>query len=173
MSEEPTPLSPSQYNKLLKAAEERSNRHGFTVYALGYTGLRSSEFSRLSCEWLNSGEQMLQVPEDAVKGIRSRVRSIPLSEDGVERFENFFRTQSEVAIAPSTVTKRVKSVSEDSLSENVTPQTLRSTFTTRLLQTGVPQSEIRQLLGNTPSKWDMMPVGEYGVAEKKIRSGLY
>ncbi|MDF9746291.1 tyrosine-type recombinase/integrase [Natrinema salsiterrestre] len=173
MSKEPAPLSPSKYNKLLKAAEERSNRHGFTVYALGHTGLRGSEFSRLSCEWLDSEKQMLQVPADAVKGIRSRVRSIPLSEDGVERFEDFFRTRSEVAITPSTVTKRVKSVSEDSLSDNVHSQTLRSTFTTRLLRTGVPQSEIRQLLGYTPSKWDLVPADGYGVAEKKIRNGLY
>lgn len=173
MNKEPKPLSASKYNKLLNTAEEKSNRHGFTVYALGHTGLRGSEFSRLSCEWLDSGERMLQVPEDAVKGIRSRVRSIPLSEEGVERFEEFFATRSEVGITRSTVTNRVKSVSEDSLSENITPQALRSTFTTRLLQLGVPQSEIRQLLGHTPSKLDLVPVDGYGVAEEKIRSGLY
>ncbi|WP_226483240.1 tyrosine-type recombinase/integrase [Natrinema amylolyticum] len=173
MSKEPTPLPPSKYKKLLEAAEKRSSRHGFTVYALGHTGLRGSEFSRLSCEWLDSEKQMLQVPADAVKGIRSRVRSIPLSEDGVERFKEFFTTRSEVAITHSTVTKQVKSISEDTLSENVSPQTLRSTFAMRLLQIGVPQSEIRQLLGYTPSKWDIVPADSYGVAEKKIRSGLY
>lgn len=128
----------------------------------------------MSRNWLYPQEQELHVPENATGESGSgRGRTIPLSQDSVKRFKEFFETQEEVDITPQSVTARVKSVGANALNEPVLPQTLRATFAVRLLQLDVPRTEIVQLLGNSPSEVGRTPRGEYRVAEEKIRSGLY
>lgn len=128
----------------------------------------------MSRNWLYPQEQELHVPENATgDSSPGRGRTIPLSQDSIKRFNEFFETQEEVDITPQSVTERVKSVSEQALNERVFPQTLRATFATRLLQLDVPRAEVGQLLGNSPSEVGRTPRGEYRVAEEKIRSGLY
>lgn len=169
-----SPLSPSKYNQLLEAADQTSERHGVTVYALGHTGLINKEFSNMSRDWLDPEDQVLQVPENVTRRPSIyRGRKIPLSEHGVERLEAFLESKSKVDLTPIGVTECVKSVGENTLNEKIVPQTLRVTFATRLHEVGVPQSAITQLLGHTPSDPIEVSLNGCEIAEEKIRSGLY
>jgi len=113
MGRTPEPLPPSRYSELLEAAEEKSNRHGFTVHALGHTGVANTEFSAMNRNWLYPKKQELHVPQNATAGSgQGNGRTIPLSQQSVKRFKEFFEEQEEVDITSHSVTARVKSVSE-------------------------------------------------------------
>lgn len=154
------PLTPDEYSTLLEAASGQTLRHEFTVYLLGYTGMRRREAAAFTPEWLDTGKNRVAVPGGLGKP-EANDRLIPLQSDAADELMSYLQGLEDDAfeVTPTTINRRVASVGESADITRVTPRLLRKTFERSLRQLGVPPEVMADILGVQTRS--VLPIKEY------------
>lgn len=145
-------LSGSEYGRLVEHADDRSPRHGFTVYLLGHTGIKRNAAANFTPSWFDPEQQLLSIPAEqdgwSPKSPK-QVREIPLSPRAAAQIAHYLKLLEPDAldVAPGTIYERVKTASTAAGMRHVAPSTLRHTFANRLLKYGLSHSTVAQVLG--------------------------
>jgi site-specific recombinase XerD len=153
----PVVLSQTEVRKFLGAIRNPKHRTLLTVcYA---TGLRVSEVVNLKVADIDSGRMVINVRQG--KGRKDRV--VPMSDDLVELLREYWRKVRPVdwlfpsswdkcsrPLTPRTVSRAcAKERKKQGMRKAVTPHTLRHSFATHLLDSGVNLRAIQQMLGHS------------------------
>ncbi|MFC6793921.1 tyrosine-type recombinase/integrase [Halobaculum halobium] len=64
------PLTESELDKLLAAADERNLDHQVAIYTLAHTGMRADELAHLRDGWIDWQSERLRVPPPKASGRR-------------------------------------------------------------------------------------------------------
>lgn len=125
-------LTDQEYRQLLRAANKLDYRYGFTVYALGHTGMRTGELAHFRPDWFDAESKLITIP-DSQDGwqLKSRQeRSISLDGASTETIRWYLSTLGENAYgcSPKTIHRHVTVAAEEAGLDSVTPYDLRYKF---------------------------------------------
>jgi len=150
----PIVLSQNETRRLIEAADKIRDR---ALIMVGYAaGLRVSEIVNLRIEDIDSDRMMLHVRQG--KGDKDRL--VPLSPALLDVLRRWWRTfkpttwlfpgeDGKRPLHPVTVRNIVRDAAKRAkIRKRVTPHTLRHTFATHLLETGVDVKTVQALLGH-------------------------
>lgn len=133
--------------------------HAIIMSMVG-AGLRKQEVIDLSVNNVNIQARSGSI---TIIGKGSKERVVPLNSDTRSSFSNwltvrdkyehhvskyFFLTKNNQIMTKDTITYIVREIAEKAGIKNVSPHTLRHTFAKRLIDQGVPLTEIKKLLGH-------------------------
>ena len=130
-------------------------KHKLIIKMLYGCGLRVSEVINLKKSDLNFDESLIHIR--LAKGRKDRFVKIPDSiKEELENYSKFgesevlFLSQRGGKLSTSTIQKIIKNFSKKAgLKKNISPHTLRHSFATHLLETGIDLKIIQKLLGHS------------------------
>lgn len=122
-------LTPKAYNKLVKTAQNLENQHGFTVYMIGKTGMRTGEIAHFHPEWFNAESNVINVPksQDDWQPKTGEERMISISSDTADTIDWYLSTLDDAyGCSEESIRSHVAVVSEKAGIDSVSPHQLRS-----------------------------------------------
>jgi integrase/recombinase XerC len=153
---EPDALTPTQQNKLERAADRRGPRDAAIITLLLYTGARVEECARLDTEDLAITARTGQV---RLHGKGDQVRTIPLPTRARERIRTWLeRRGSEPGplwigqrgrLTISGITQVVLAAGANAGIQGLRPHRLRHSYATTLRQGGADVAQVQALLGHS------------------------
>jgi len=168
-------LEEPELDAVLEAAAGHTRRVEYTVRTLARTGMRVSEFTHMTRDWLDprsdpprirvpahepcsctdcmqKAEQSDELgPDDYWKPKSSSgARVIPVAHDEAwQLLESFLDDHGEVQVGRGAVWSRVKKVAEDvDLDEPLTPHIFRHTYGTQSVSRGMDITRLKDVLGH-------------------------
>jgi len=150
----PTVLGHDQVMRLIECTTNR--KHRMLLLTLYSAGLRLSEGSHLQATDINSDRMTLQV----MQGKGNKQRLVPISPRLLETLRQYWREarptsylfpgrDDQTPISGTTIQKALKvAAAKANLPRSITPHTLRHSYATNLLESGVDILAISQLLGH-------------------------
>ena len=142
------PLNDDEVNKLTNACESFEEK--FVIWTLLDSGLRVSEFSTLSKDNIQWQEKRFMVyGKGAPYGKKTKRRIVPMSERVKRLVDHHFAFNDNVNISPRTIQRIVKRVANRAgISKQVTPHSLRHTFSMNCIRKGISTRSLMQFLGH-------------------------
>jgi len=150
----PTVLGHDQVMRLIECTT--NHKHRMLLLTLYSAGLRLSEGSHLQATDINSDRMTLRV----MHGKGNKQRFVPMSPRLLEALRQYWREarppiylfpgrDDQTPISGTTIQKAVKAAAlKAKLPHSITPHTLRHSYATSLLESGVDILTISQLLGH-------------------------
>jgi len=147
------PLEPAELKELISIAEVDSLTNEFIIRTLAHTGLRVGEFVEMRSSWMEWQRDLLRVPKEQdgwSPKSSAGARTIPVKEPDTRRIiREYMKRNDSVDMHRSTVTRRVKSLAEETtIQKKITPHVLRHTYGTLLAANGASTQYIRQTMGH-------------------------
>lgn len=151
MTRESLLLNVEKYRKLVRSAHDRSLRHGFTIDLLGHTGMRTREAAEFTEEWFNPDRGIIKISsEQRQRSPKTRsTREIQLPSDVSKRISYYLAELDDdvLNVSPRTIRRRTAQAGDAAEIPRVSPHIIRRTFGARLLEIGVPQKTVAEVLG--------------------------
>ena len=154
MTQNQEPITWEEYRTLAEAAHEHSLRSGFTVYLLGYTGMRRNEAAHFTRDWFDPDLPAVWIPKTQngwSPKSEYRARDIPLSPFAANNIEKYLDELSDEEnvfnVAPQTINRRINRVTQDLDLGHITPCKIRHMYANKLLSQGVSKPIMAAVLG--------------------------
>lgn len=142
------PLGSEETDRLVNAC--RTFREKLVVWGLLDTGLRVSEFCRISRDRVQWQEDRIVVfGKSGPYGVRGKRRVVPLTPRVKRLLEIHLATRDDMGLTVRTVQRLVKRVANRAtLTKPVTPHVLRHTFAVNCVKKGLSTASLKKILGH-------------------------
>lgn len=143
-----TPLDEEEQDKLVNACQ--NHREKLIVYTLLDTGIRVSELANLKKENVKWQSGVIEVyGKGGIYGKQSKRRNVPLSPRVKKILDIQFAMSEGIKLSPRTIQRIIKKVAErGGITKEITPHTLRHTFSINSIRKGVNLRALQEALGH-------------------------